>query len=62
MNTRQKAGVTLGISGFITLVVGIFALSTPDTPAWIQTLVNILSTTLPLVGLMVNLPSNTNPR
>lgn len=62
MNARQKAGIGMAISGVVSLGVGIVVGSTSDTPAWIDLCIKVLSTVLPLLGLAVNFPSNTNPK
>ncbi len=62
MNSRQKAGVSLGITGVVSLALGILIGSTVDTPAWVDLVLKVLGTLFPLIGLTVNLPSNTNPK
>lgn len=62
MNQRQKAGVSLGITGIVSLGVGIVIGSTVDTPAWVDLVLKVMGTLFPLIGLTVNLPANTNPK
>lgn len=62
MNTRQKWGLGLAISGIGSLVVGIFGITTEVTPGWIDLVLRGLATTLPLLGIVVNFPANTNPK
>ena len=62
MNNRQKAGIGMGISGAIGLAVGIVIATTTNTPQWVDIVVRGISVLLPLIGLTVNLPSDTNPK
>lgn len=62
MNARQRAGVSLGVSGLVALAVGIVIGLTHDTPMVVDVILKVLGTVLPLLGLTVNLPSNTNPK
>ena len=62
MNSRQKAGVGMGISGVVGLALGIVIASTTTTPGWVDIVIRGLSVILPLIGLTVNLPSDTNPK
>lgn len=62
MNSRQKAGVSLGITGIVSLGVGILIGTTAETPVWVDLVLKVLGTLFPLIGLTVNLPSNTNPK
>ena len=62
MNSRQKAGVGMAISGVVALGVGIVIGSTTTTPAWVDLVIRGLSVLLPLIGLTVNMPSDTNPK
>lgn len=61
MNARQKSGIGLGITGLISLVVGILITFTPNTE-WIKNVLDIASYLAPLTGLIINFPSNTNPQ
>jgi hypothetical protein len=62
MNSRQKAGLSMGISGVVALGVGIVVGSTTATPTIVDIVLKILATVLPLLGLVVNFPSDTNPK
>lgn len=62
MNVRQRAGVSMAISGVVALGVGIVIGSTGDTPAWVDIVIRGLSVILPLIGFTVNFPSDTNPK
>jgi len=62
MNSRQKAGIGMAVSGIVSLGIGIVIGSTTSTPVWVDLVVKVLSTVLPLIGLAVNFPSNTNPQ
>lgn len=62
MNNRQKWGLGLAISGLGTLVVGIFGITSAITPSWVDLALRGLSTVLPLLGIVVNFPANTNPK
>jgi len=62
MNQRQKAGIGMAIGGIVSLGVGIVIGTTVSTPVWVDLVVKVLSTVLPLLGLVVNLPTNTNPK
>lgn len=62
MNSRQRAGVTLAISGVVSLGVGIVIGTTVTTPAVVDLVLKVLGTLLPLIGFAVNFPSDTNPK
>jgi hypothetical protein len=62
MNTRQRAGVGLGVSGIIALALGIIVGTTGVTPAWVDPVLRVLGVAFPLVGIAVNFPSDTNPK
>lgn len=62
MNNRQKVGVGSLVSGLVTLAVSLFILTSPETPLWVTDGVKVLSVMLEAFGLVVNLPSNTNPK
>ncbi len=54
--------MSLGITGVISLGLGILIGSTVETPVWVDLVLKVLGTLFPLIGLTVNLPSNTNPK
>lgn len=62
MNNRQKAGISMLVSGLASVFVGVFVSIVPDTPVWIKTAMDIMSFAFPAFGLVVNFPSNTNPK
>lgn len=62
MNSRQKAGIGMAISGVVALGLGIVIGSTTATPAWVDIVIRGLSVILPLIGFTVNFPSETNPK
>lgn len=59
LTDRQKQGVGLGISGVITLALGIVTAATKVDPPWVQLVLNVLSFAFPALGLVINFPSNT---
>lgn len=61
LNSRQKYGIGLGISGAISLAVGILITFTPNT-AWIKGVLDVMAYLAPLTGLVINFPKNTDPQ
>lgn len=62
LNSRQRAGVSLAVSGIISLVVGVVIGFTVETPRIVNIALDILASLFPLLGLVVNFPSDTNPK
>lgn len=62
MNNRQKVGLGFLIQGVLTTAVGVVCYVTKATPEWLNLLLNIVSMAGPALGIVINLPSNTNPQ
>jgi hypothetical protein len=56
MTARQKTGLSLIISGAVSIGVGILTGTMPNYPGWVSIVLNILGFVLPALGLTVNLP------
>lgn len=59
MNARQKAGLSLGLSGLITLGLGIVTGLTTVDPPWLSIILGVLTFCFPALGLTINFPTNT---
>jgi len=62
MNARQKWGLGFIIQGVLTAALGVFCAATNATPEWFTLLLNVTSMAGPALGVVINLPSNTNPQ